>query len=859
MDIDISQHTPVMQQYWHIKKQYPDMLVFYRMGDFYELFYEDAERVSRILDITLTVRGQSGGRPIPMAGVPYHAAENYLARLMRLGESIVMCEQVGDPATSKGPVAREVSRILTPGTISDELMLDERTDNWLTALHIDKAGYGLAALDITSGVCVVQTLTSLEAVLTELARLRPSEWLLSEKAPLPHGLPLELVPRLKRRPVWEFDLENATLAICKQFNVQQLSGFGLDHAPLATIAVGALLQYAHYTHRDQLPHLTGIRFETSADTITLDAATRRNLEITHNLQGGTDYTLAALMDRTQTPMGTRLLKRWLHQPLRHIDTLQQRQRVIQSLIQKPDILTTLATHLRTIGDLERLLSRIALHSAKPKDAVALKHALLTLPKLLETLQGIMIAMPLTGRNALQPFPELSALLEKALTDPAPAVLREGGVIASGYHAELDQLRQLSQDSAAFLTQLEIAEREKTGLSTLKVGFNLEQGFYFELFRTKSVKGPAHYMRRQTLKNAERYITPELKTFEDQVLSSEARALALEKYLYETVLSEIVKILSPLQCAATAIAEIDVFYSLSTCALCYKWSLPEFDTEPGIHITGGRHPIVESVITDAFVPNDTHLSETHRVELITGPNMGGKSTYMRQVALIVLLAYVGSFVPATHVRVGPIDRLFTRIGASDDLASGRSTFMVEMTETAHILHNATPHSVVLMDEIGRGTSTYDGLSLAFACAHYLATRLRAFTLFSTHYLELTVLAEQVDTVHNVHMEVAEQHHQIIFLHRVKPGAAEHSYGLHVAALAGIPSCVIEAASQKLQELEKQSHTLTPIAPPPVMQRPMQRTLLPDLPHSAVAALRNLDPDTLSPKMALTQLYQLRDLA
>lgn len=800
----ISSHTPMMQQYLGFKAQYPDKLLFYRMGDFYELFFDDAQKASRLLDITLTKRGQSAGEPIPMAGVPYHSAEGYLAKLIKLGESVVICEQVGDPATSKGPVERQVMRILTPGTVSDEALLDERRDNLLVALHAQKDQFGLAYLDIASGRLQVIQVTGLEAVQSELTRLNPAELLISEEWSSTSWL--NNFKSVRRRPVWEFELNAATRTLTQQFQTQDLNGFGCADKLLAIAAAGCLLNYAKDTQRTALPHIRAMHVEQREDGVLLDASTRANLELTTNLKGGHENTLVSVFDHTATAMGSRLLRRWINRPLRNQTLIKMRQQAISDLLASNSY-QPLHTLLRNVGDLERILARVAMKTARPRDLVQLRAALQILPELK---MKIPLNPPFSkGENSLTQlniqikiFPELVNLLQQAIVENPPVVIREGGVIAMGYHAELDELLTLSENAGQYLVDLETRERQRTGISTLKVGFNRVHGYYIEISRGQAAQAPADYIRRQTLTNAERFITPELKQFEDKALSARSRALALEKKLYEELLEKLLLHLFPLQETAAALSELDVLVCLSERAVALNLTCPELVTTPGLHIEGGRHPVIEQVLDKPFVSNDTHLIPERRLLIITGPNMGGKSTYMRQTALITLLAMIGSFVPAKRAVIGAIDRIFTRIGAADDLAGGRSTFMVEMTETANILHNATEQSLVLMDEVGRGTSTFDGLALAFACAEYLAQHLRAYTLFATHYFELTSLANTLPNVANVHLDAVEHDDKIVFLYAVNEGPADKSYGLQVAQLAGVPHNVIQRAKEKLNELENQ---------------------------------------------------------
>ena len=844
-------HTPMMQQYFGIKQHHPDELLFYRMGDFYELFYDDARKAARLLDITLTSRGNSGGQPIPMAGIPFHAAEGYLAKLVKLGESVVICEQVGDPATSKGPVERQVVRILTPGTVSDEALLDERRDNLLAALVGSERAFGLATLDINSGRFTTMELSGWETLLGELERLAPAELLIPDD--WESNTPIERRRAVRRRAPWEFDQDSAHKALTQQFGTKDLVGFGCGDLTLGLGAAGALLGYAKETQRTALPHLRSMTQERFADSVVIDSASRRNLEIDCNLAGGRDNTLLDVLDHSSTAMGSRLLARWLNRPLRRMDTLQARQDSIAGLIEDYHY-EAIQPVLKGIGDIERILARVALRSARPRDLARLRDALATLPELQATLAPITTPHIMALAVAAATYPELAQLLQQAIIDNPPAVIRDGGVLKAGYDAELDELLNISENAGQYLIDLENRERERTGLSTLKVGYNRVHGYFIELSRGQSSQAPADYIRRQTLKSAERFITPELKEFEDKALSARSRALAREKQLYDELLDRLNEDLARLQDSAAALAQLDVLACLAERAISLDHCRPHFMEGSGqLCIEQGRHPVVEKVLETPFVANDVHLDSETRMLIITGPNMGGKSTYMRQTALIVLLAHIGACVPAARVELSPVDRIFTRIGSSDDLAGGRSTFMVEMSETANILHNATDASLVLMDEVGRGTSTFDGLSLAWAAAEYLA-RLRAFTLFATHYFELTALADSDPGVANVHLNATEHNERIVFLHTVLPGPASQSYGLQVAQLAGVPRPVIDRARQHLAKLEQQSLDEASQSPQP---QPLQNDLFASAPHPAALALQQLKPDDLSPRQALELLYQWKD--
>ncbi|MEX2367445.1 MAG: DNA mismatch repair protein MutS, partial [Pseudohongiellaceae bacterium] len=723
----------MMQQYLKVKAAHPDELLFYRMGDFYELFYSDAQKASDLLNITLTARGKSNGEPIPMCGIPYHAADRYLAKLVDAGVSVAVCEQIGDPATSKGPVERKVVRLITPGTLSDEALLDEYRDSLLLAIHQQGKRFGLAWMDVSSGRFHVSEVETLEQMLSEVARINPAELLVPENAD--YAEQLKAYSGLRRRPVWEFDLDNAIRMLTRQFKTENLDGFGCAHLHSAIIAAGCLLNYARETQLSELPHCQGIKVEQSEDSLIMDVVSRRNLEISTNLAGNRDNTLVGLLDRCATAMGSRQLSRWLQRPIRDPKILVYRQDAVQSLINNY-LFENIQPLLKNIGDLERVLSRIALRSARPRDLARLRDALACLPELQEKLQDNDSPRILELGACIHPYPALAELLARAIFDNPPVVIREGGVIADGFDEQLDELRNLSTNAGEFLTRLEAQEKQRTGFSTLKVGFNRVHGYYIEISRLQSQEVPGDYIRRQTLKNAERFIIPQLKEFEEKVLSARSKSLAREKELYEELLETIARDLSNLQQTSFSLAELDVLSNFAERAGSLDFNCPQISSEPGLDIRQGRHPVVEQVLSDAFVANDLSLNPQRSMLIITGPNMGGKSTYMRQTAIIVLLAHTGSFVPAASARIGPIDRIFTRIGSTDDLAGGRSTFMVEMTETANILHNATPSSLVLMDEIGRGTSTFDGLSLAWASAVFIATRIRALTLFATHYFELT---------------------------------------------------------------------------------------------------------------------------
>jgi DNA mismatch repair protein MutS len=839
----------MMQQYLRIKAEHPQELVFYRMGDFYELFYEDAKRAAELLDITLTARGKSAGEPIPMCGVPYHAAESYLARLVKAGVSVAIAEQIGDPATSKGPVERRVVRVVTPGTLSDEALLDDKLDNYLLAVNQHQDHFGIAYLDLSTGRFRLLEVTGEESLEGELQRLNPAETLFHESVYQP-----AVTGRrgARSQPAWEFDSEAARRALNTQFQTHDLTGFGCEELELAIGAAGCLLQYVKDTQRGNLPHIRAMQQERRDDSVILDAATRRNLEIDVNLSGGDSNTLLSVMDRCVTAMGSRMLRRWLHRPLTDIGILQERQGAIHALCENYGY-EPVRNALKPIGDMERILSRVALRSARPRDLTRLLSSLQALPQVHEELGVLKAPLLADLSERAGAYPDLCELLVSAIIENPPAVIRDGGVIAEGYDKDLDELRQISSNAGNFLLEMEQREREATGISTLKVGYNRVHGYYIEISRAQSDNAPAEYVRRQTLKNAERFITPELKEFEDKALSSKSRALAREKALYEELLERLNEHLADLQATAAAVTEIDVLANLAERADNLSLCQPRFCDEEVFEVIAGRHLVVEQVLAEPFIANDTLLDSNRRMLLITGPNMGGKSTYMRQNAVIALLAHIGSNVPASAVRLAPLDRIFTRIGSSDDLAGGRSTFMVEMTETANILHNASPRSLVLMDEVGRGTSTFDGLSLAWAAAVQLARSVRAFTLFATHYFELTSLPETCPTMANVHLDATEHEDHVVFLHNIQEGPANRSFGLQVAKLAGIPGAVLQAAREKLIELEQGASQDG--APPKAI--PAQEDLFSTpLSQPVIEALEQLDLDGLTPRQALDKLYELK---
>ena len=842
-------HTPMMQQYLRIKSEHPEVLLFYRMGDFYELFYDDARRAAQLLDLTLTSRGQSSGKPIPMAGVPVHAVDGYLAKVVRLGESVAICEQVGDPATSKGPVERRVVRIVTPGTLTEEGLLEEHRENLIAAIHPNQNSYGVASLELSSGRFIVQQVSGEDELLSELERSQPAEILVSEDT----KLPTTECSGLRRLAPWHFDPQTGTQLLCKQLGTRDLLGFGCQDLPLAIAAAGALLQYVIDTQRSALPHINTLTTERHQDSIILDAASRRNLELEFTLTGKHENTLVHILDRTATAMGSRCLRRWIKRPLRDANELRRRHDAIERLLETRRH-TDIHETLRVTADVERILARVALKSARPRDLAGLRDTLKLLPHLQSLLKDLApsVIQELAGKIGDHTY--IYEVLARALVANPPVWLRDGGVIAANYDKELDELRNISENADQFLINLETRERQRTGIPNLKVAFNRVHGYYIEISRSQVNKAPDDYIRRQTLKGAERFIMPELKQFEDKVLSAKERVLAREKLLYEELLVGLLEHLPEMQQCASALAELDVICNFAERADSLDYNRPNLTTETGIYIEEGRHPVVEQVLTEPFVPNDIRLDQNHRMLIITGPNMGGKSTYMRQIALIVLMAHIGSYVPARSATMGAIDRIFTRIGASDDLASGRSTFMVEMTEAANILNNATEKSLVLMDEIGRGTSTFDGMSLAWACATHLSDINQAFTLFATHYFELTSLAEDYEKIGNAHIDAIEHGEDIIFLHTVKEGPANQSYGLQVAQLAGVPRPVIERARQRLHDLESRAIAHLDSNPRPQLDLPLAH---PDE-HEAIRIIDQLKPDELTPKQALDVIYRLKDI-
>lgn len=840
-----AKHTPVMQQYLGFKADHPGMLLFFRMGDFYELFYEDARKAARLLDITLTTRGKSAGEPIPMAGVPFHAVDSYLARLVRMGESIAICEQIGDPNLARGPVERKVVRIVTPGTITDEALLDERTDNILASVYSTDREYGLAWLELSSGRFTAMQLDDYDSLFSELKRLQPAEILLREGCREQAELDRHF-KGITPRPPWHYEAQAATTLIIAQYGLHDLSGFGIARLPFLISAAGALLQYLQETQRTGLIHLQPIKVDQSCDSIILDAISRRNLELECDLSGNREHSLLAIMNTTATSMGSRLLRRWLNRPIRDQATLRYRHDAVNTMLLERNYIATQEI-LRQIGDLERILARVAMSTARPRDLMQLRTTLSVLPQLQQLSSKLGSPHLQTLAAAICTCPQLLRYLEQALVDTPPVTIRDGGVIADGFDLQLDELRHLSKGAGEYLLELESREKSRTGINNLKVAYNRVHGYYIEISRQHSDRVPAEYHRRQTLKSTERFITEELKKFEDKVLSAQSKALTREKELYQAVLETVCQDLVKLQACAAAVAEIDVLTAFAERADNLDLNPPAFSNNPGINIVGGRHPVVEQYQTGSFIPNDLVLNNERRMLIITGPNMGGKSTYMRQTALITILAHCGSFVPAQTAVFGPIDRIFTRIGAADDLAGGQSTFMVEMTETANILNNATRSSLVLMDEIGRGTGTDDGLALAWCCAAYLAAEIGAYTLFATHFFELTSLPDNVSHAENVHLDVIEHGDKIVFMHTVKDGPADRSYGLHVAQLAGVPKVIIEQAKSRMRELEQRIFSGQPNQSQGDMFRQQDGIL---------RELSSINLDEISPKQALEILYDLQ---
>ena len=882
----VAKHTPMMQQYLAIKADYPDTLLFYRMGDFYELFYGDAERAAKLLDITLTSRSKSAGAPIPMAGVPCHSVDQYLAKLVKQSVAVAICEQVGDPAKSKGPVARKVTRVVTPGTLTEENLLADRQQNITVALFESAGRIGVATLEISSGRFNGFEVTDRERLRGELERMSAAETLVAENQidlldaemerrdasfaddkeknlteqnenktnEEKQNLTTQNLTRSDRQtpiPDWYFDTARARQILCETFATADLAAFGADAHPLATRAAGALMQYIRDLHGERIPHIRGIEFQHDDSTIIIDSVSRLNLEIERNRDGNKTHSLVTLFDRCASPMGARMLRRWFNNPRRQQKILRARHDAIDWLINQQSF-EAIAGELKAVGDMERILARIALATARPRDLTRLRDALAALPLIRRHLKDAPTALLKSLRKSIAPQKQILDLLTRAVLDEPPALIRDGGVLRDDYDDELGKLRHLQRDSGDYLMQLEVRERKRTRVATLRVRYNRVHGYYIELPKSRSDAAPYDYIRRQTVKNAERFVTEELKTFEEKILSAKGRALAREKFLYGELLEALAPSVAVLQDCADALAQLDLLNNFAARAVALQLVRPTLCADMKIVIEDGRHPVVEQALSGGFVPNSISLGGKTRMQLVTGPNMGGKSTYMRQVAVITLLAYTGSFVPARTATIGPIDRIFTRIGAADDLAGGRSTFMVEMTEMAHILRAATDKSLVIVDEIGRGTSTFDGLALAYGCATDLSRRAGACVLFSTHYFELTALAEQLPGVVNVHLDAVEHGDDIVFLYRVKPGPAHMSFGIQVARLAGVPDPVIALSREKLAALESQYHATTTAKPKP------QTSLFPQPSpknQAVITKLKSLPTDELTPKQALDLLYEL----
>ncbi len=845
----------MIKQYYKIKAECPDMLLFYRMGDFYETFFDDAKKASSLLDITLTRRGKnSSGGEIPMAGVPYHSVESYLAQLIALGESVAICEQIGEPGKTKGPMERRITRIITPGTVTDDALLQDNQDNLIIAVNCSSKNdtYGLAVLNMSSGDFFLEEGSGLDFIRSEILRLAPAELLYNEM--ISKSVFADIKTGLRHRPELEFELSSCYQSLCQQFKTATLAGYGIESAPIALCAAGCLLNYVKSTQRTSVPHIRSVRLNVTTDFLKIDPASRRNLELTTNLSGGCDNTLTSVLDHCATAMGSRMLKRWIIQPLRDLPQINYRLDTIATLMNY-SLITSLHEYLQEVGDMERILARLALRSIRPRDMCRLRSSLEVIPQI----KDLLATADHIGQDYIQQlnsFEDLAQKLRLAIIEQPSQLIRDGNVINDGYNQQLDELRALATGGEEFLVQLEQQERERTGIPTLKVGFNSVCGYYIDVSRGQSHKVPDNYIRRQTLKNNERYITPELKEFEDKVLHAKAQSLELEKELYDELIDYMMPLLGDLQDTASTLAKLDVLNSLAQVAQDHAYCRPQITTEHEIRITKGRHPVIEQVLSEAFIPNDTILQRDHTMQIVTGPNMGGKSTYMRQTALIVLMAYIGSFVPAQEAIIGDIDQIFTRIGASDDLASGRSTFMVEMTETANITHYATNRSLVLMDEIGRGTSTFDGMAIAWATAEYLSD-LQALTLFSTHYFELTQLPEERSDIVNVHFGAIEHNDSIVFLHAVQNGAASRSYGIQVAALAGLPGDLLKRASDRLKQLEEESLTeRSPAGSQP--PRTDDHQPVPDgTVQQVVSKLQSINADELTPKAALQLIYDLKN--
>jgi len=838
----------MMKQYLAIKKEYPDTILFYQMGDFYEMFFEDAQKTSKLLDITLTSRSQSGGSEVPMAGIPVHSVEQYLERLLSLNLSVAICDQVGDPANAKGgPVERKVVRVVTPGTLIEEILLNDRHENITASVYELNGRYGIATLEISSGRFVGYEVSSRELLLSSIRRINPAEMIVSD-----NQNPLEDDTAARQVPSWYFDSSRAENVLCELFETKFLDAFDCPEFPVATRAAGALIVYIQDLHGNQLPHVNGIEFKRQSSFINMDEVTRKNLEIEVGHDGTSQNSLVRIFDDCRTAMGARMLRRWFNAPITDRAELVARHDAIDWLLETPQ-LDKIRTLLKSIADIERILARVSLKTARPRDLLGLRDSLETLPEINPLIEHCPASLIQSLQGSLAPQHEVHGLLRSAIKDDPPNIIRDGGVLRDDYDQELGELRRLQQESGDRLLEMEVHERKSTRISNLRIRYNRVHGYYIEIPRSQQGSVPEHYIRRQTIKNAERFVTEELKEFEERILGAKGKALIREKYLYAQILETLQPHIRAIMQCARALACLDLLGNFAAKARTLGLCRPELVDRSSIEIIDGRHPVVEqTLIQRDFISNTTLLDENTRMQLITGPNMGGKSTYMRQVAIIALLAYTGCYVPASSARIGFIDRIFTRIGASDDLAGGRSTFMVEMTEMAGILRNASQNSLVVVDEIGRGTSTFDGLALAWACARELAMKVKSLTLFSTHYFELTVLEDELPCLVNVHLDAVEHGENIVFMYKVKLGSASKSYGLQVARLAGIPDHVIAASSFKLSSMERMQVEEDDRPCGPNADKPV---LIPEV-LEVISIIKSLDVDNLTPREALDKIYELR---
>ncbi|MYD81063.1 MAG: DNA mismatch repair protein MutS [Gammaproteobacteria bacterium] len=843
----------MIQQYLAIKAQHPDDLLFYRMGDFYELFFDDAVVAAELLEITLTSRGRKSGNPIPMCGVPFHAVDNYLNRLVSMGRSVVICEQVGDPNATRGPVERKVQRIVTPGTLTEDALLDSDRESVLVAISATRSRFrnaGLAWINLSTGSFVGAEVKSYADLVAILESINPTEVL------IPEGC-TEVWSDAAQRELdpLRFDHSLGKTSLTKHFGTKDLNGFGFSDKPQAVGAAAAALSYAQDACRQPLDFIDGIQLHANQSTLHMDAQTRRNLEINRRISSPeSSGTLFDVLNFTATPMGSRLLRQWLNEPSAIVEEVHDRHDLVEAILTTKSY-NSFTRELRPIGDMHRTVTRVALKSASPRDLQRIKLSAQCYDEIKELISDLGNETEIDKFERLPDLSDISNLIEHAIVEEPPAFVRDGGMIASGFDAELDELRAIRSHASEFLQDLERRERERTGVSTLRVGHNRVHGYYIEVTRTQSAEMPENYVRRQTLKNTERFVTEELWEFEEKYVRSETDALAREKELYSELLTQLEKSASELRVVSEALARVDVLNSFAIAARERGYTRPEFTNEPVLTIEEGKHPVLAANAEMDFVPNSLELNELRRMLVVTGPNMGGKSTYMRQTALIVILAYAGSFVPANRALIGPIDGIFTRIGASDDLSAGQSTFMVEMTETANILHNASSSSLVLLDEIGRGTSTYDGLALAMAVAHAMAQRVQSFTLFSTHYFELTALADNLKTVHNVHLSAIEHNRKVVFLHSVQEGPASQSYGIHVARLAGIPGKVLQQARNQLHRLEQLAIKNGESDYMDLFESHLEQE---NYDHPVIERLRRLNLDEVSPKSAHDLLYELLEV-